>query len=179
MLAWGQVKSSRGAKRDQQGLGEVAQGLNLRLAKVSDASEIATMSREFIESGLGWSWTPTRVTRSIQCPEASVLVAHGKRMVGFAIMFFGTDKAHLNLLAVAPAYRRAGLGCQLVLWLERSALIAGISNVCVEVRARNRGAQAFYTHLGYRRIGRLPGYYRGRETAVRMAHELRSSFANP
>lgn len=157
----------------------MAHGLNLRLAKVSDASEIAAMSRELIESGLGWSWTPTRVTRSIQCPETLVLVAYRKRTAGFAIMFFGERKAHLNLLAVAPAYRRAGLGRHLISWLERSALVAGISNVYVEVRARNRGAQSFYTHLGYRRIGCLPGYYRGRETAVRMAHELRSSFANP
>ena len=35
--------------------------LPLRLAVPGDAHEIAALSREAIESGLAWSWTPRRV----------------------------------------------------------------------------------------------------------------------
>lgn len=131
------------------------------------------MSRDLVETELGWSWTPARVARNIRCPDTVVLVARdGRRIVGFAIMNFGQEEAHLNLLAVDPKYRRARLGRRLVEWLEASALVAGISVVYLEVRATNKGAQAFYERIGYQRIGRAPGYYGGYEAAIRMARDL-------
>ncbi|MGH8488515.1 MAG: hypothetical protein ACREXS_06540 [Gammaproteobacteria bacterium] len=58
------------------------------------------MSRDLVEVGVGWSWTPERVRRSIQCPDTVVLRAHdGPRMRGFAIMEFLEEEAHLSLLA--------------------------------------------------------------------------------
>ncbi len=131
------------------------------------------MSRDLIETELEWSWTPARVARSIRRPDTVVLVARdGRRIVGFAIMDFGQEEAHLNLLAVDPKYRRARLGRRLVEWLEASALVAGISVVYLEVRATNKGAQAFYERLGYQRIARAPRYYGGYEAAIRMARDL-------
>ena len=116
----------------------------LRLATVSDAFQIATISRDVIETGLGWSWTPARVLRSIRCAETTVLVADvGEQVVGFAIMHFGDEEAHLNLLAVRQTHQRAGVGRRLIEWLEASVLVAGISVVYLEVRATNRGAQTF------------------------------------
>ena len=38
--------------------------ITLRLAHRSDAQAIATLSRDLIERGLGWSWTARRVMRS-------------------------------------------------------------------------------------------------------------------
>ena len=70
---------------------------------------------------------------------------------------------------VEPAVRRRGLGCALVEWLEKLARVGGILRVELEVRADDPGAGAFYHRLGYREIGRLPGYYQGRLDAVRLA----------
>jgi len=155
---------------------EVNDSISLQPAAITDASEIAVMSRELIEGGLGWSWTPARVARSIRCADTVVLLARAEgRVAGFAVMYFGSEEAHLNLLAVGPAYRRAGLGRRLVVWLEQSALVAGISVVYLEVRASRVGAQTFYRRLGYRCIGRVSGYYRGREAAIQMAHDLSRS----
>lgn len=151
----------------------MSQGIKLRLATVADSFHIALMSRDLIETDLGWSWTPSRVSRNIRCPDTVALVGHvGKRVVGFAIMDFGEDEAHLNLLAVAPDYRRTGIGRRLIKWLEKSALVAGIRIVSLELRANNRMAQDFYEKLGYRKIALVPGYYRGRESALRMTHDL-------
>ncbi len=145
----------------------------LELATAVDASRIAEMSRDHIETGLGWSWTSRRVMRSLRCRETAVLKAsRDGRLSGFAIMHFGSTEAHLLLLAVRPRQRRGGVGRAMVRWLEESALTAGLGVVYLEVRASNIAAQRFYQRLGYRRIAYVPGYYSGREAAYRMASDL-------
>src|SRR5262245_6162883 len=49
--------------------------LTVRLATLADAAEIATLSRELIETGLGWSWTRARVGRNIASAATTTLVA--------------------------------------------------------------------------------------------------------
>ena len=148
--------------------------VTVRLATPADAGEIAGLSRELIETGLGWSWTRARVARNIASSSTTTLAACGReRLVGFAIMYFGDEHAHLSLLAVRPAYQRAGVGRYLIEWLEESALAAGIGTIRLELRASNRGARRFYGRLGFAEIGRVPEYYGGVETAVRMARDIR------
>ncbi|HWO43175.1 MAG TPA: GNAT family N-acetyltransferase [Candidatus Eisenbacteria bacterium] len=151
--------------------------LSLRLARRTEATTIAALSRDLIECGLQWRWTPARVAASIRAPNANVLVASmADQIAGFGIMRYGPDDAHLDLLAVTPPYRRAGLGRRLVRWLEECALVAGIFNVTLEVRAANTGAQCFYDRLGYRPFAFVPGYYQGIEAALRMRRDLSCRF---
>ncbi len=149
--------------------------LSLRLARPAEADIIANLSRELIEYGLQWRWTPGRVAASIRAPDANVLVAciHG-RIAGFGIMRYGDNEAHLDLLAVGPPYRRLGIGRQLVAWLEKCAVTAGIFSVALEVRAGNEGAQLFYKRMGYHPLAHIPGYYQGIEAAFRMGRDLSS-----
>ena len=103
-----------------------------------------------------------------------MLVARrGEECTAFAIMGFGEEAAHLNLLAVEPRCRRLGLGTRMVRWLEESALVAGTFEVSLEVRASNLAARQFYRTLGYREADLLPGYYQRMEDAVRMTRDLR------
>jgi len=147
--------------------------LSLRLARPAEAAKIAAMSRDLIEYGLDWRWTPRRIMASIRAPNANVLLASiGERIAGFAIMSYGDDDAHLDLLAVAPGYRRFGIGRQLLQWLEECARVGGTFNVALEVRASNQGAQRFYQRMGYRTLLQLPGYYQGVEAALRMGRDL-------
>jgi len=146
---------------------------NLRLAKVTEAKSMAMISRDLVENNLLWCWTPTRIQKSIHNPDTVVLAADiDHRLVGFAIMDFDYEEAHLNLLAVSEDHQRNGIGTRLVQWLEKSALVAGISVIYLEVRTNNTDAQAFYQQLGYRKVQHIFGYYQGRETAVRMARDL-------
>jgi ribosomal-protein-alanine N-acetyltransferase len=114
-----------------------------------------------------------RVAASIRAPDVNVLVGCAREEIaGFAIMRYGEDDAHLDLLAVALPYRRAGVGRKLLEWLEQCAVVAGIFSVALEVRAANEGAQLFYQRLGYRPLVQLPGYYQGVEAAIRMGRDL-------
>ena len=149
------------------------QTVELKLARLADARQIARMSRDLVEAGLPWSWTPERVATHIRSPDSNVLTAWaGGQLAGFALMQYLADYAHLNLLAVAPACRRMGIGRQLVEWLEETARVGGLVCVNLEVRAGNETARAFYRELGYRETGSITGYYGGREAAVCLTHDL-------
>jgi ribosomal-protein-alanine N-acetyltransferase len=145
----------------------------LGLARAADAREIAEMSRDLIEQGLTWSWTPARVQHFICGAESSVIVARRERRIAaFAIMHFGDEVAHLNLLAVAPLHRRQGLGRQLMDWLTATAIEAGVFRINLELRTHNDAARLFYERLGFDQLGIVEGYYQGREAALRMSRRL-------
>jgi ribosomal-protein-alanine N-acetyltransferase len=165
----------------------------LALAHARDAREIAEMSRDLIEYGLPWSWTPARVLHFISGRDSSVVVARNQRrgdprygdpgpgdrpgaprrgIEAFAIMHFGDEVAHLNLLAVAPEHRRQGLGRQLLEWLCATAVEAGVFRIDLELRRQNDAARAFYERLGFAEEGVVQGYYQGREAALRMSRRL-------
>lgn len=149
----------------------------ISLAHVDDAYQVATMSREIIEHGLQWSWTPERVGRCILSPDINVVTAKNDgELIGFGIMFYGNSKAHLNLLGVDADWRSQGIGGRLLKWLECCALTAGLECCQLELRESNTKARKFYTGYGYSEIERVSGYYQQRENAIRMAKHLCESF---
>jgi ribosomal protein S18 acetylase RimI-like enzyme len=145
----------------------------IRLGLPADVRQIAAMSRDYIEHGLGWRWTPPRILAAMRAPDSNLAVAsRGDRLVGFGLMQYKDDEAHLILLAVDAGSRRTGIASALVAWLERCALTAGIGTVYLEARTANAAARAFYRRLGYREIALVPGYYQGIEDGVRIARDL-------
>ncbi len=171
--------------------------ITIRLAEPRDAQAIALMSRDFIESGLGWKYDAPRVLRAIRDRETVAVVAcegggsagspSGSAgfssksargtLNGFAIMEFGDERAHLVLLAVRPSHRRTGIGQRLLEWLLESARTAGISSVHLELRTANEAARRFYRAMGFYETVVVPGYYRSgegrKEGALRMLRVLR------
>lgn len=148
-------------------------GVDIRLARAHDAQAIADMSRRDIEHGLGWSWDAPRVLQAIQDRATNVAVAtRAEVLLGFGIMRYAPETAHLSLLAVAPVARHQGVGKRLVGWLEAVARTAGIERLRVEARADNANALAFYRALGFAELARVHGYYSGRIDAVRLEKRL-------
>lgn len=153
--------------------------IDIALARPADARAIALLSREVIEAGLAWTWTPARVLCAMAAPDINVIVAREaglRHPVGFAIMSYGDGaddaEAHLHLFAVVPARRRRGIGRALLDWLELTARTAGIGVIRLETRASNASAQTFYRAHGYVEVSRLRGYYQGVEDALRLAKDL-------
>jgi [ribosomal protein S18]-alanine N-acetyltransferase len=163
--------------------------ITIRPAEPRDAQAVAMMSRDFVESGLGWKYDAARVLRAIRDREtlavvacesgnsaASSAAARGA-LTGFAIMEFGDERAHLVLLAVRPSHRRLGIGQRMLEWLLESARIAGMASIHLELRAGNDAARRFYRAMGFYETVLVPGYYRGgegrKEGALRMLRVLR------
>ena len=163
-----------------------ARAITIRLAEPRDAQAIAMMSRDFIESGLGWKYDAARVLRAIRDRETLAVVAceNGKNgaargtLTGFAIMEFGDERAHLTLLAVRPSHRRLGIGERLLEWLLESARGAGMASIHLELRAGNEAARRFYRAMNFHETVVVPGYYRSgegrKEGALRMLRVLRA-----
>jgi ribosomal-protein-alanine N-acetyltransferase len=145
----------------------------IRLAGAADAGDIARLSREAIEYGLAWSWTPRRVMASLRDAATNGIVARDAGgLHGFALMSYGDDEAHLLLLAVNAARRRSGIGSALLQWLETTAQVAGIRSLHLETRQRSSVARAFYRRHGFAETAQLAAYYQGMEDAVRMVKHL-------
>jgi ribosomal-protein-alanine N-acetyltransferase len=154
--------------------------LSLRPALAPQARAMAEMSRQWIESGLGWRYTPVRMAALISDAETVALVAcEAACLRGFAVMRFHDEHAHLVLLCVDPMQRRRGIGRRLTEWLVESAQVAGIASIQLELRADNETAHAFYRRLGFTETGQVPGYYRGQIAARRMVRRLRHDAATP
>jgi len=169
--------------------------ITVRIAEPRDAQAVAVMSRDFIESGLGWKYDAPRVLKAIRDRETLTIVAceGGKpsgptpagapgaarsAIIGFAIMELGEERAHLVLLAVRPSHRRLGIGQRMLEWLLESARVAGMASVHLELRAGNDAARRFYRAMGFYETVLVPGYYRGveggrKEGALRMLRVLR------
>jgi ribosomal-protein-alanine N-acetyltransferase len=160
--------------------------ITIRPAEPRDAQAIAAMSRDFIESGLGWKYDQARVLRAMRDRETLAVVAcEGAKtgtakaaVAGFAIMEFGDERAHLVLLAVRPSHRRLGIGQRMLDWLLESARVAGMASIHLELRAGNDAARRFYRAMGFYETVLVPGYYRSgegrKEGALRMLRVLRS-----
>lgn len=144
-------------------------------AAASDAQAIAVMSRDLVEIGLGWEYRRERVLRMMGDRDTTAIVARdGGRVAGFAFMSFGQERGHLVLLAVRPSHQRSGIARRMLAWLTETALVAGTASLHVELRVTNLAALAFYKTEGFTETLRVPGYYRGREAAVRMIRLLRT-----
>ena len=145
----------------------------IRLAIAHDAAAIADMSRSDIEYGLGWSWREPRVLHAIGDRATNVAVmTEADSIVGFGIMQYRDVTAHLSLFAIRPSHRNRGLGRQLLAWLEKPALIAGVRQLRVEARADNEKALSFYRRLGFKPVKTVAGYYSGMVDAVQLEKQL-------
>lgn len=148
--------------------------ISIELARGRDAQPIAQMSRDLIESGLGWKYRATTVLRALSDPNTVTLAArHAGALVGFAMAHFGDERMHLVLLAVSPAHRRHGVARRLLQWLIDSATVAGLVEIDLELRASNGGALGFYQAMGFTEFARIERYYGRSEAAIRMRWGLR------
>jgi len=87
---------------------------------------------------------------------------NSNKIAGYIIFY---PKGHIVSIAVHPAYRRRGIGTELV----GEVLKTTKGKASVEVRESNEIAKEFYTHLGFLLRTIIPNYY-GDENALVMIH---------
>jgi ribosomal protein S18 acetylase RimI-like enzyme len=145
----------------------------VRLARLSDAANIAEMSRDYIEHGLPWTWTEGRVAAAITDAETNVAVVGDQGAInGFGIMSYPNDDAHLLLFAVRSAHQRRGVGSAILHWLEEAARTAGAKRIRVECRRDNNAARNFYCEHGYAELRITTKYYRGLKDGIHLVKWL-------
>jgi len=90
------------------------------------------------------------------------------RIVGYLISEVQEDRGHVASMAVAPEYRRVGIGeAMLRRCVDRFA--GRIKRVYLEVRPSNRAARLLYSKLAFVETGRVrKSYYPDGEDAIEM-----------
>lgn len=79
---------------------------------------------------------------------------------------------HIKDFAVAPQYRRQGVGRKLLGRALATFATRGLQTVTLEVRASNTAAQRLYQEFGFEMVRREAGYYRDGEDAFVMVADL-------
>ena len=100
------------------------------------------------------------------------LAADEEGVVGFAGAMLVADEAHVTNLLVDPAWRRRGIGFELVRSLIEAAVEAGARHLTLEVRSRNEAARALYARVGLAPVGVRQGYYGDDDALILWAHDI-------
>ncbi|MFN0303939.1 MAG: GNAT family N-acetyltransferase [Burkholderiales bacterium] len=153
----------------------IEKDLSIKLATDDDLSAIAYMSRDLVEVGLPWRWTPEFVGKVLRDKSIVTIVCCDRGIVvAFASMYFSDEVARLIRVAVEPPYRGMGIARQMLEWLKVSCYTAGITRIDSKHRLKSRTARLFYRKCGFREHALHPRYYADSETAVGMSLTLKS-----
>jgi len=94
----------------------------------------------------------------------SLIAKEDGEIIGFVIgLLYFEGKGltgHILTLNVSPDYRRKGVGVKLLEAIEKIFRDRGVTKCCLEVREDNVAALNLYRKLGYKKAGRLEGYYK-------------------
>jgi ribosomal-protein-alanine N-acetyltransferase len=90
-------------------------------------------------------------------------------IVAYSVCWQLGDELHIANIAVAPKFRRRGLGRRLLQHVLARAAERGMKSATLEVRSGNRAAQDLYASFGFAVVGRRKRYYtNNREDALLM-----------
>jgi [ribosomal protein S18]-alanine N-acetyltransferase len=147
----------------------------LRPMQLSDIE--AAMSIERLTLPMTWQATSFEyeLTRNRIASYQVLTVQKGDQpaqLIGFSGYWIMAGEAHVSTVASHPDWRGLGLGELLFLNLLYMAYDEQAELVTLEVRARNRVAQALYRKYNLLIVGARPRYYRdNREDALLMTVE--------
>lgn len=119
-------------------------------------------------------WPPRVFWQELRNPHAVNLVARSEgHVLGYLVAEIHGASFHIGNIAVAPGYRRQGIGREL---LRKALRIAGdrrCLHALLDVRPSNLGAIRLYAELGFKVVGKRPLYYsEPEEDALVMQRDL-------
>ncbi len=107
-------------------------------------------------------WSERSIRGELDNPWAVWLVAADKgRVIGYLGAQYGLDGGDIMTVAVAPEYRRSGIGTDLIAAMSKILQEKHLQWLTLEVRPSNEPALTLYRNLGFRQVGRRPRYYQG------------------
>ena len=105
-------------------------------------------------------WTESEFLACVRQRNCVGLVAEvDDRVVGYVIYEMAKSKIRLLNLAVAPEWRRRGVGRHLVQKLVNKLSLQKRNRITLEVRETNLPAQLFFRSLGFRATSVLRNFY--------------------
>lgn len=145
----------------------------IRQAKLYDVPALSRIE----DASFASPWSADAITKDVMAG-GNVYVAvaeYGGEKAGYGEFRNVAGEAQIYNIAVAPEFRREGIGEELLRHMISKAEEDGCSLVTLEVRSGNEAAMKLYEKLGFRETGRRKNYYqKGKEDAVLMDLDLRT-----
>lgn len=144
----------------------------IRLMKPEDVPQIAYLETICFSD----PWSEKSIASELDNPLSCWLVAEEQgRVAGYVGSQSVLDAADMMNIAVAPDFRRQGVGQQLIDALVEHLRRKNVIALLLEVRVSNAAAIALYEKLGFEQVGRRPRYYHNpKEDALILRKELGS-----
>ncbi|MBR1497462.1 MAG: ribosomal protein S18-alanine N-acetyltransferase [Oscillospiraceae bacterium] len=142
----------------------------IRDAREGDLPRLAEIERECFSV----PWTVDMLRSQFSPGQHVFLVAEKDgEAAGYIGLAYVLDEGYISNVAVAPAFRRRGVGDALLDGMEARGRALALAFLTLEVRESNAPARALYAKHGYRDVGRRKNYYeKPREDAILMTKEL-------
>jgi ribosomal-protein-alanine N-acetyltransferase len=131
--------------------------------------QISGLTRERLDAVLGieavsfqYPWSRPLFEQELSAANALsyvVIGADGRSILAYMCLRVVLNEMHVLKIAVAPPWRRRGLGAALMQWCVQLARQQGLDQVWLEVRRSNAAAQLFYHELDFQIVGTRPRYY--------------------
>jgi len=145
--------------------------LSIELMRLDQLPEIMCIER----SAYPFPWRQSMFESSLASrDECRVMISDGK-ILGYSVVSYVLDEAHLLNLCISPDYSGQGLGRFLLRSMIQSALGKKCMMFFLEVRVSNVSAINLYFSEGFNEVGIRPNYYPadgGREDAMLMTLDL-------
>lgn len=135
----------------------------------SDLEEVLTIERQAFDR----PWGRIAFEGELEAAGAESFVIREPAAGSIAAYIFFrwvADEVHVFRIAVAPAWRRRGMGRELVDHCLKAAVKGGAQAVLLEVRPSNSGALQLYRRFGFRVLAVRPGYYADRREEALILH---------
>lgn len=133
--------------------------------KKSDIAQIAEIEKQCFSD----PWSEQAFESSMNTPFFyGLLFEEGGQVCAYACEMVIFEDAEILNIAVAPSFRRRGLGKELMLALENYAKNKGAERLLLEVREGNLAARGLYEKQGFLAFGVRKNYYKDGENAIVM-----------
>jgi len=134
---------------------------------------------EIEEAAYPFPWTLAIFQDCLRVGYSGHVLMQNRQLVGYSMLSYAADEAHLLNLCIDPLWQGQGLGHMLLEHAIQWAQQMGVDCMFLEVRPSNKTGISLYRKHGFRVIGERPDYYRaanGRENALIMKCDLPGPF---
>lgn len=121
----------------------------------NDLDTVARVEREIYD----FPWSRGNFADSIAAGYDCWVFERERVFIGYAIVMWIPDEAHLLNLSVAAEHQGRGYGRAMLEWLCANTRGRGARALMLEVRPSNRTARALYDSMRFRQVGVRKRYY--------------------
>lgn len=130
--------------------------IKYQLMASAHTAQVAALEKECFSI----PWSENAIASELTNPLALWLVAlDGETVAGYVGSQSVMGEADMMNIAVRHAYRRQGIGTELVCKLIQHLSESEVYSLTLEVRASNKSAINLYHSLDFVQVGRRPNYY--------------------